>query len=197
MTTTRRSFAVLPARAAALVLLALALVGCGTDGASPAATPTATATVPTITPTPVPTSTATPAPGTTPAGTPEPTPSATASPTPTPTPDERTLTPPTTGAGLYGILTVGPMCPVVREGEPCPDRRYEGTLRIESRSGQEVALVEANAEGEYVVELPAGSYRVVPLSPPGSPLPYAGPADAVVAVDAWTRLDIAYDSGIR
>lgn len=89
------------------------------------------------------------------------------------------------------------MCPVLRAGEPCPDRRYQGTLRIESRPGAEVARVQADADGEYAVALRARDYRVVPLSPPNSPLPHAGPSDVTVQTGAWTRLDVAYDSGIR
>ncbi|MDA1003981.1 MAG: hypothetical protein O3B31_11660 [Chloroflexi bacterium] len=55
---------------------------------------------------------------------------------------------------------------------------------IESSSGAEVARVQANADGEYAVALPAGSDHVVPLSPPNSPLPYAGPSDITVQTGA-------------
>jgi hypothetical protein len=64
-------------------------------------------------------------------------------------------------------------------------------------AGDEAARVSAGPDGLFNVALAAGDHRVVPLSPPGLPLPFAQPVDARVVADAWTRLDIGYDSGIR
>ncbi len=43
--------------------------------------------------------------------------------------------PPAT-SGIRGAVTLGPQCPVVREGTPCPDQPYEGDP-LDSRCGRE------------------------------------------------------------
>ncbi len=100
-------------------------------------------------------------------------------------------------SGIEGRVTLGPVCPVVREGVPCPDRPYEAELRILDGAGREVAIVRSDAAGSYCLALAPGAYRVVPLSPPGLPLPRAGAVDVTVVAGRFVTLDISYDSGIR
>ncbi len=101
-------------------------------------------------------------------------------------------------SGISGTVTVGPMCPVVREGEPCPDQPYSATLVITRQgSAVEVARVTSGADGFYSVRLPAGDYTIHPLSPPGQPLPAAGPVDVTLPAGRTAIVDIPYDSGIR
>jgi hypothetical protein len=138
--------------------------------------------------------TVTPAPpGSTPTATPAP--SGTAAPTPTPL---ATPAPPAAaGPGVYGLVTIGPTCPVQRIDNPCPDRAYAGTLSFQDAAGREVARVTADQDGQYVLHVAPGTYHVVPLAPAGSPYPRGVPADVTVTPGAWSRLDIVYDSGIR
>jgi hypothetical protein len=89
------------------------------------------------------------------------------------------------------------MCPVQRADVPCPDRAYAGVLSFEDGSGHEIARATAGADGQYVIALAPDAYHVVPMAADGGFLPRASPVDITVAAGAWTRLDIAYDSGIR
>ncbi len=134
--------------------------------------------------------------------TPQP-PGTTATPAPTPTLPPvtptplATPTPPATGAGVYGLITVGPTCPVERADQPCPPRAYDGTLSFQDASGHEAARVTAGSDGQYAVKLAAGTYHVVPMTTGGGMLPHGNPTDVTVTSGQWTRLDVIYDSGIR
>ena len=100
-------------------------------------------------------------------------------------------------SGIEGRVTVGPVCPVVRAGVPCPDRPYEAELAILDGSGREVASVRSDAAGSYRIALAPGRYRVVPQPPPGLPLPRGEAVDVTVPPGRFVTLDISYDSGIR
>ncbi len=100
-------------------------------------------------------------------------------------------------SGIEGRVTVGPNCPVVRQGVPCPDRPYEAELTILDGSGHEVASVHSDATGSYRLALAPGTYRVVPQPPPGLPLPRGQAVDVTVPPGRFVTLDISYDSGIR
>ena len=104
---------------------------------------------------------------------------------------------PATDSGIEGHVTVGPSCPVVRAGVPCPDRPYEAELTILDGSGREVATAHSDAGGSYRIALAPGRYRVIPLSPPGLPLPRAQAVEVTVPPGRFVTLDISYDSGIR
>lgn len=100
-------------------------------------------------------------------------------------------------SGIEGHITIGPNCPVIREGVPCPDTPYEAELSILDGSGREVASVRTDAAGSYRLALAPGAYRVVPQSPPGLPLPRGEAVNVTVVAGRFTTLDITYDSGIR
>jgi hypothetical protein len=96
-----------------------------------------------------------------------------------------------------GLVTLGPLCPVQRQDQPCPDAPYAATLVVVDADGNEVAVGESGADGRYRIALAAGDYTIVPQSPVGLPLPTAGPLDVTVVDGRWTSADIAFDSGIR
>jgi hypothetical protein len=98
---------------------------------------------------------------------------------------------------LEGTVTLGPLSPVEQVGGPPNVRRYAATITIERPGGDAVAEVTSGSDGTFVVRLRAGTYRLVPRSPEGSPLPYAAPQSASVVADGTTRVTIAYDTGIR
>ena len=100
-------------------------------------------------------------------------------------------------SGVQGFVSVGPLCPVLRSDQPCPDLPLEATLVLEDASGNEVARASSGADGLYRIAAPAGSYTLVPQRTEGRPLPFAGPLAVTIGVDGWTTLDIGYDSGIR
>ena len=98
-------------------------------------------------------------------------------------------------SGIEGLVTIGPMCPVVQEDVPCPDQPYLAILTILTMDGKEIAQFQTDESGRFRVELAPGEYVLRPDSPNG--LPFA--ADVVFRVNEheFTRLEISYDSGIR
>jgi len=99
--------------------------------------------------------------------------------------------------GVEGVMTIGPTCPVQRVDQPCPDRPFAGEVSVRDGSGGEVADVHADAAGHFRVDLAAGTYQLVPLSPhPGMP-PFGKPQTVTVVPGQYTQVTIEYDSGIR
>jgi len=98
---------------------------------------------------------------------------------------------------LQGTVTLGPISPVEQVGAPPNTRPYAATIDVETPGGDVVATVSSGEDGVFAVRLQAGSYRLVPRSPEGQPLPRATPLDAAVVADGTTRVTIAYDTGIR
>ena len=139
-----------------------------------------------------------PTPNPTPAGRPTPLSTATGLPTTTPAPTGRPAPTAAPGAGISGVVLVGPACPVIREGELCPDKPYPATLIVLDKQGQEVARVQAGADGRFQVELAPGAYTLVPQQPKDSPLPHApGKIDLMVTAGEYVSTTVTYDSGIR
>jgi hypothetical protein len=100
-------------------------------------------------------------------------------------------------SGIRGQITVGPMCPVVRTDQSCPDRPYRARLVVRDAAGLVFARAESTQAGAYMIPLPPGSYEIEPHALPTSPLPHASPQRFEVRASAWTTVDIAFDSGIR
>jgi len=98
---------------------------------------------------------------------------------------------------LEGKVTLGPITPVEQIGGGPNSRPYAATIDVAAPDGDVVETVESGSDGAFSVRLPAGSYRLVPRSPKGSPLPYAAPLDTTIVAGTTTRVEIAYDSGIR
>ncbi len=188
-------------RLPALAFVVVALFACGQpsecDGASdcpgPTLSPSTLTAFARITPsiTPQPSDTATPLP--------------TWTRTPLPSTEVPTFTqaPPPTGTplpgfgrtGISGIVLVGPQCPVVRQGEECPDQPLQADIDVYDASGTFVVRVRSDEYGEFFVEAPAGDYRLEPRSP--GVFPTSSPIDATVIDGFTTRVIVQYDSGIR
>jgi hypothetical protein len=98
---------------------------------------------------------------------------------------------------LQGKVTLGPISPVEQVGGPPNTRPYSATIAVQTTGGATVDTVVSGQDGVFAVRLPAGSYRLVPRTPEGRPLPRAAPLDATVVADATTTITIAYDTGIR
>lgn len=127
-------------------------------------------------------------------GTPVASPTAYFSPTATPEPPIPATA--TSGeTGIAGTVLIGPQCPVVREGEPCPDQPYEADIDVYGAAGKLVAQVRSDANGEFFVALAPGAYRLEPRSP--RTLPYASPQDVTVITGQVAQVVVQYDSGIR
>ena len=100
-------------------------------------------------------------------------------------------------SGITGMVLIGPMCPVMRADEPCPDQPFAATLLIRDSQGRDLCIVASGDDGRFQVALPPGSYEVVPLAGGVSGLPFAAAQWVTVAPGQYTEVTVAYDSGIR
>jgi len=104
-------------------------------------------------------------------------------------------TPQPSDSGIEGIVTIGPMCPVMQEDVPCPDQPYQADLTILTPNGKKVIQFQTDESGRFRVELAPGEYVLHPESPNG--LPFAQDIPFRVDEHRFTLLEISYDSGIR
>lgn len=99
------------------------------------------------------------------------------------------------GSGIEGQVLMGPMCPVVQQGQECPDMPYQATLTVLNRDGIQVAQFQTDAQGRFSIPLVPGEYILHPESPNG--IPFAGDQSFMVETGRFTQLTVNYDSGIR
>lgn len=100
-------------------------------------------------------------------------------------------------SGIEGRVTIGPQCPVMQEGSPCPDAPYVATVRA-LRDGTVVATGRSGSDGSFRISVAPGEYVVdaVPLDENGIAVVQAQP-HVVVVGGGFTRVDLSFDSGIR
>jgi hypothetical protein len=101
-------------------------------------------------------------------------------------------------SGLEGRVTIGPQCPVLEEGVPCPDRPYQAEIAVlDENSGRVVATFTSAVDGRFRVELPPGRY----VLDPGEPLLVDEPRAEKMTIDVeagrYTEVTLRFDSGIR
>jgi hypothetical protein len=111
-----------------------------------------------------------------------------------------TPVPPETGI-LEGHMTIGPLVPVVREGEaeptPAPEVYASRQIVIYGKGGRsEITRVQIDAKGNYRVELPPGTY-VVDINRLGIDRGIDLPTTVDIASGRTTVLDVEIDTGIR
>jgi hypothetical protein len=99
------------------------------------------------------------------------------------------------GSGIEGQVLVGPMCPVVQQGQECSDQPYQATLTVTSLNGVQVVQVQSDEQGRFRVSLVPGEYILHPESPNG--IPFAGDQSFAVETGRYTPITVHYDSGIR
>jgi len=99
------------------------------------------------------------------------------------------------GSGIEGQVLLGPMCPVMQQGQTCPDQPYQTTLTVKDLSGVQIAQFQTNEEGRFQIPLVPGEYILHPESPNG--IPFAGDQSFLVETGRYTQITIHYDSGIR
>jgi Carboxypeptidase regulatory-like domain len=99
--------------------------------------------------------------------------------------------------GIRGIATAGPVCPVVRPNDPnCADRPVAGaTVHVLDASGTEVAVLETDLRGTFVVTLAPGRYRVA--ADPVGGLMHSPKAVDVTVGAGLVLVQLTYDTGIR
>lgn len=101
--------------------------------------------------------------------------------------------------GVEGIVTIGPVCPVVKNppAPECENKPYKTTLilitNIIGRNGG--VLIETDERGYFSHELVPGSYTI--RSQSGDSLPRLTPVTFQVEKGKITSLNLLFDSGIR
>ena len=107
---------------------------------------------------------------------------------------------PSADQAITGIVTAGPVCPVVTEppDPSCEDRPVAGAeIVVRNASGDEVARVRTAEDGTFSISVAAGQYELVPQPVEGM----MGTAAAVqVTLDEGVPaepIEISYDTGIR
>lgn len=100
-------------------------------------------------------------------------------------------------SGIRGEVSIGPMCPVIQEGVPCPDQPYQAELSVLTLGGRRVLSFETDEMGRFEVKLPPGDYILHPESPEGQFLPYASDVPFTVHPEEYTIVNVYFDSGIR
>jgi hypothetical protein len=99
--------------------------------------------------------------------------------------------------GVRGTVTAGPTCPVERADQsPCIRAVPDATIVATDAAGKEVARAMSDGSGAYFLQLPPGTYRIVP-QPVAGLMGTAAAETVQVTSGAATRLDFAYDTGIR
>jgi hypothetical protein len=115
-------------------------------------------------------------------------------------PDDQaaTLAAAATSAGVGGVVTAGPVCPVMRVGDTsCDPRPVAGAvLVVRSAAGTEVARVTTDGSGMYRVAIPPGDYTLEPQPVKGL-MGTAPVAKLTVLAGKLTIQAISYDTGIR
>jgi hypothetical protein len=106
-------------------------------------------------------------------------------------------TPTPTDSGIQGQALLGPLCPVVREGQDCPDRPYQAAMTVLDEKGKAVLRFETSEDGTFRVPLAPGEYILRPESPENMPYPFAGEQAFSVLPGEFTPIIVSYDSGIR
>jgi len=106
-------------------------------------------------------------------------------------------TPAPTDSGITGKVLIGPMCPVVREGEECPDQPYQATITVNSLEGRKIVQFQTDEQGNFKVPLAPGEYILHPETPEGKPYPFAGEQQFTVMPGEFNRINVVFDSGIR
>jgi hypothetical protein len=98
-------------------------------------------------------------------------------------------------SGVDGQAFIGPMCPVVQEGQECPDQPYQAVLTINSLTGERIAQIQTEKDGTFQIPLPPGEYILHPESP--NVMPFASEQAFTVEEGKFTQIIVTYDSGIR
>lgn len=100
-------------------------------------------------------------------------------------------------SGIRGMAHIGPQCPVVQAGSPCPDLPFDGEVRVSTPAGEEVTTASTDDDGSFEIALDPGAYVVdVVVADPGG-LPFAKPITVEVTAGTFTEVDLPVDSGIR
>lgn len=93
-------------------------------------------------------------------------------------------------------MKLGPTCPVETLASPCPDRPFQGEVRATALDGS-TTTVSTDAQGRFTMNLRAGMYVALAVSPSGSGPPTPVQQTVQVRTGSYTRVTLEVDTGIR
>jgi hypothetical protein len=100
-------------------------------------------------------------------------------------------------SGVRGQVLLGPTCPVVQEGSPCPDEPLGGVEVRALADGEVTAQTTSGEDGRFELELPPGRYTLEAVVGPDGPGMFAKPVAVTVTAGAFVEVVVPVDSGIR
>ncbi|HEX6008571.1 MAG TPA: carboxypeptidase-like regulatory domain-containing protein [Actinomycetota bacterium] len=100
-------------------------------------------------------------------------------------------------SGVRGQVLLGPTCPVVQEGNPCPDEPLGGVEVRALAAGGAIAEATSGEDGRFELELPPGRYMLEAVVDPDGPGMFAKPVAVTVTAGAFVEVVVPVDSGIR
>jgi hypothetical protein len=108
--------------------------------------------------------------------------------------------PPITDSGVEGRVTLGPICPVMRNppDPQCADRPYSTTIQaiaIGSPKSAPFTTAESDKEGNYKIMLPPKEYALQPVG--GSVMPRCEAKNIKVEKSKLIEVNLSCDTGIR
>lgn len=101
-----------------------------------------------------------------------------------------------TATGIMGTVTIGPVNPVSRPGEPDNIPYPDASFSVRSLSNGKKLKVKSDKDGLFKVLVPEGRY-VLESESGGTKLPFLKPIEVEVIKGSFTEITVNFDSGIR
>ena len=101
---------------------------------------------------------------------------------------------------LMGHVTIGPNCPVEREGvacDPTPEAYAAREFVVLDSKQKQVAIFHGDSQGNFSVQLPSGTYTVASVKSGMGYLSSDLPKEVVISPNETTEISIDIDTGIR
>lgn len=101
-------------------------------------------------------------------------------------------------SGVRGRVLLGPQCPVVQAGSPCPDKPVAAEVQVfEMGSDDLVTSTDSGEDGRFRIDLEPGSYELLPIVSGAGGLPFGKRVQVKVEPGEYAGATLSLDSGIR